>query len=460
MGESEKSVKKKILKLSIIYLITFALLMGAYSLYVRSEIIDSKNIYKYIAKDKADHIATTVNNVLLRSGVMNALIQDHNGGTEFFDQLADDIFLTVKNDADIQLDYIAIAPNGIVSGVYPEGTHQDLIGYDYLDVTKPGNVRSRSEYDNGKTILTHYFDIINNGIGLSATTPIFINDGEERKFWGIVALSIDPKNFADALRFEPFTEMGIDYRLSYIDPHGTRHLIRESETPVHDEINYIFAVHNLNWELSINPHEGWYSYKNFIVIVIVCLCISALITLFANMLFKIRDANQELWKISNMDKLTECYNRRAYEEKLKDIASDEKMCSKLVYVAVDINGLKKANDNLGHEAGDELIKGAANCLKNCFKDYGNVFRTGGDEFVAIISCDSEKLEKCKETLDRSISKWKGELNISLSLSKGYAPHYEFPEMSIEELAKTADQRMYEDKRNFYIKSGQDRRGSR
>lgn len=429
-------------------------------MYVRSEIIDSKNIYNYIAKDKADHIQTTVNNVILRAGVMNALIQDHNGGTEFFDAMADNIYDDVYDAAGIKLEYIAVAPDGIISDIYPYEGNEDLIGFDLLDVTKPGNVQSKDAFDSGETILTHYYDIMSGSIGMTAATPLYIKSGQNSWFWGIVTLNANSENLIEALKFDGFTEMGMNYKLSYIDSHHTRHVITESETPVKDEVIYQFNVYNLVWELAICPNEGWYSYKNFIFVIIVFLAISALITIFANMLIKIRETNQELWKISNLDKLTGCYNRRAYEEKLKDVGKEEKMCSSLVYIAVDINGLKKANDNLGHEAGDELIKGAANCLKNCFKDYGNVFRTGGDEFVAIICCDSDKLEKCKETLDRSISKWKGELNISLSLSKGYAPHYEFPEMSIEELAKTADQRMYEDKRNFYIKSGQDRRGSR
>lgn len=450
-------MKKKILILSLIYLISFGMLMGAYSLYVISEIHDTKDIYQYIAKDKADHIATTVNNVLLRAGVMNSLIQNNNGSTEYFTQMAEGVYNTVLNDADIQLDYIALAPDGIVTDVYPYDSNTDLLGYDFLDVTKPGNVHSKDAYDNGETVLMHYFDIKTNGIGLSATTPIFIDNGNDRVFWGIVALSIDSENFINAFNFEPFVEMGIDYRLSYVDPHNTRHIIKESEIKVKDEVNYLFQVSNLNWELSISPHVGWYSYKNFIFVLIVFLAISLLVVMFANMLIKVHEKNEELWKISNLDKLTGCYNRRAYEEKLKSIDGNDKMCSNLVYVAVDINGLKKANDNLGHEAGDELIKGAANCLINCFKDYGNVFRTGGDEFVAILCVDELSLEKCKDTLDRSVSKWKGELNISLSMSKGYAPHYEFPEMSIHELAKCADQRMYEDKRNFYIKSGQDRR---
>lgn len=453
-------MKKKILLLSLIYIITFGLLMGAYSLYVRNEISDQKNIYQYIAKDKADHIATTVNNVLLRAEVLNALIMDHNGDTGFFDFMAGDVFEMIKTESGITLDYIAIAPDGVIVDIYPYDSNQDMIGYDFLDVSRPGNVQSRNAYADGETVLIHYYDIKTNGIGLSATTPIYIDKGNGPEFWGIVALSIDSQNFVDAFRFEPFNEMGVNYRLSYIDSHNTKHIIIESNTRVEDEISYEFPISNLNWELSICPDEGWYSNKNFVFLLIIFLAISALITIFANMVFKIRDANRELWTISNMDKLTGCYNRRAYEEKLKEISSEAKMCSNLVYVAVDINGLKKANDTLGHKAGDELIIGAATCLKNCFKDYGNVFRTGGDEFVAIICCDSNNLEKSKEILDRSISKWKGELNISLSMSKGYAPHYEFPDKTIEELAKTADQRMYENKRDFYIKSGQDRRGSR
>lgn len=453
-------MKKKILTLTFIYFITLSLLMGAYSWYVRNEIIDSKNIYQYIAKDKADHIITTVNNVILRADVMNALIQDHNGGTDFFDAMVDNMYDDVANSTGIKLEYIALAPDGIISDIYPYEGNEDLIGFDLLDVTKPGNVQSKDAFVSGTTILTNYYDIKNNGIGMSAATPLYIRSGDNSWFWGIVTIRCNPENLIEALKFEAFSEMGMNYKLCYVDSHNTKHVITESEIPVKDEVSYEFQINNLTWELSICPAEGWYSYKNFTVVVLVFLSISGLVVLFANMILKVRETNNELWKISNLDKLTGCYNRRAYEQKLKDIASDSKMCADLVYIAVDINGLKKANDTLGHEAGDELIKGAANCLNNCFRDYGNVFRTGGDEFVSIICCDSRTLEKCKETLDRSIAKWKGELNISLSMSKGYAPHYEFPDMNITELAKTADQRMYEDKRNFYIRSGQDRRGNR
>ena len=63
---------------------------------------------------------------------------------------------------------------------------------------------------------------------------------------------------------------------------------------------------------------------------------------------------------SNTDELTRCYNRRAYEEDINKLD----LTKEWVYVSMDINGLKNANDSFGHAAGDELIRAAADCMKN------------------------------------------------------------------------------------------------
>ena len=70
----------------------------------------------------------------------------------------------------------------------------------------------------------------------------------------------------------------------------------------------------------------------------------------------------------------------------------------------------------------------------------------------------KKLEERKDTLTRSMIKWKGKIVPQLAMSVGYAPLRECPNKSITELAKLADERMYDAKRNFYISTGQDRRG--
>ena len=126
-----------------------------------------------------------------------------------------------------------------------------------------------------------------------------------------------------------------------------------------------------------------------------------------------------------------------------------------VYVTVDINGLKTANDTLGHAAGDELLKGAASCLLSAIGAYGKVYRVGGDEFMAIVHTSD-----CEALLDEIRSKtaaWRGRMVDGVTIALGCASHAEYPDAGIEQLDKLADSRMYEDKDRFYQQSGQERR---
>lgn len=95
------------------------------------------------------------------------------------------------------------------------------------------------------------------------------------------------------------------------------------------------------------------------------------------------------------------------------------LASEFVYAALDVNGLKGINDTLGHNAGDELIQGAAECKKQCFGSYGRVYRIGGDEFVSIIFVDESELKKIREDFDEVISHWSGMMVDELSISCGY-----------------------------------------
>ena len=65
-------------------------------------------------------------------------------------------------------------------------------------------------------------------------------------------------------------------------------------------------------------------------------------------------------KNANVDVMTGCANRRAYITAMEAL---ERNAEPRSYLAIDINGLKEVNDNLGHEAGDKLIIGAAKVTK-------------------------------------------------------------------------------------------------
>ena len=163
-------------------------------------------------------------------------------------------------------------------------------------------------------------------------------------------------------------------------------------------------------------------------------------------------------KISKTDKLTGLYNRRAYEEEINAIKNN--IPDNFIYISIDVNGLKNINDTLGHLAGDELIKGAADCLKNSLENYGNIYRIGGDEFAALIYANEMELPNIKNDIEEITNNWKGTIVNELDISYGCASKVEYKNNNITELIKQADKKMYKAKDEYYNKKGIDRRGKR
>ena len=153
------------------------------------------------------------------------------------------------------------------------------------------------------------------------------------------------------------------------------------------------------------------------------------------------------------DQMTGLKNRRAYDEKLSWLAKNAP--AEFYIVSADLNGLKKANDAIGHRAGDELITGAAECLSAAFEGIDTIYRTGGDEFCVIMTGPIAKAQLCIARLEDLMTQWKGRYNSSISISTGVASNENHD--SIESIVAAADQNMYEYKRNYYISQGIDRR---
>lgn len=156
------------------------------------------------------------------------------------------------------------------------------------------------------------------------------------------------------------------------------------------------------------------------------------------------------------DELTRLYNRKAYEEDILELQQDA-AADTAVLVAFDVNGLKTVNDTLGHNAGDEMLRGAAESIRKCFSPYGKTYRVGGDEFAAIIHADHAELEAAKQRFDQTLAAWHGEYIPTLSVATGHAAMRDYPDITVVELAKIADHEMYENKRAYYLENGLNRR---
>ena len=190
----------------------------------------------------------------------------------------------------------------------------------------------------------------------------------------------------------------------------------------------------------------------------ICLFVMLFVIVIVNfVLSKLAKHTEKFVEEALFDQLTGLRNRRAYAleiEKLNKFPS----LTDISVTTMDINGLKMTNDTFGHTAGDDLLKGAAAIMKKFYSDNSwKVFRTGGDEFVALTS-------KPIGDKDNLIADFKNQLKTfhhaqikELSVSIGIAKGTEHDVSSVEELIKIADKKMYADKELFYSDDTHERR---
>lgn len=172
-----------------------------------------------------------------------------------------------------------------------------------------------------------------------------------------------------------------------------------------------------------------------------------------------RKASKELMerrKISITDDMTGLFNRRAYEEDCEKILESNSV-SGITMIMMDVNGLKTANDTYGHMAGDELIIGTAKCIQTSMGEYGKIYRTGGDEFVALLECTRNQLNDMLQTFEHITESWKGTYQCGLSISRGIVVGEEHADITLDEMKELADKLMYEDKEEYYRHTGKVRR---
>lgn len=202
--------------------------------------------------------------------------------------------------------------------------------------------------------------------------------------------------------------------------------------------------------------ESMNAQTNIVAILIVGIYLtlaSCLLVLMLSRVLKEKYEKEKYIYTSNTDELTKCYNRRAYDLDMENLDLN----TEWIYISLDLNGLKKANDTLGHSAGDELICAASNCMKFAFASYGKIYRIGGDEFVVLIQESVSNIDSILQVFDTTIHDWHGKYSNSISVSYGVVKSSEQDFDSIHSVSKLADERMYKSKSEYYNISGNDRR---
>jgi diguanylate cyclase (GGDEF)-like protein/PAS domain S-box-containing protein len=155
---------------------------------------------------------------------------------------------------------------------------------------------------------------------------------------------------------------------------------------------------------------------------------------------------QELEYRIHHDPLTGIYNREYFEIKFEEL--DKKINVPVALVVCDVDGLKYVNDHFGHKAGDELIKGVAALINQYSSDAISVARIGGDEFIIIVTNQSENLvQHLVSEIHKDIEKYNANsLVVAIKMSIGYS-YASGSVGQMEGLFFQADKNMYSDKRS-------------
>jgi len=170
-----------------------------------------------------------------------------------------------------------------------------------------------------------------------------------------------------------------------------------------------------------------------------------------------KKAEAYLEYLGTHDVLTRTLNRSFFVDELNRL--ERKGPKPVTVIIADVNGLKAANDDLGHGAGDGLLRRAGEVFNSLIEKPASVSRIGGDEFAVLLpGTDAAVGEAILASLVELI-----EVNnqfypdLSLSISVGIATSRSNDRL--EQVVKRADMKMLHAKRLYYLQANRNRRGT-
>ena len=176
---------------------------------------------------------------------------------------------------------------------------------------------------------------------------------------------------------------------------------------------------------------------------------------FVLALLRQRNLQKELLYMSYNDDLTKVGNRRFFADTIQKMTDEDAVG----FVYCDVTGLKRLNDSEGHQAGDKLLLQVTSILKEVFSKE-QIFRLGGDEFVVLFRSSDYDLfqDKVLQIMFQHKILQLRELSIQRQVNLAIGSSWvQNPGNKLIELLSEAEEKMYQDKAEFYRCAGIDRR---
>ena len=387
-----------------------------------------------------------------KAHALSVLVIQGNGSIEDFDKIAP----TIIADDPVIL-YLLLAPDGIVSEVYPLPGNEAIIGWNFFS-EGVGNKEAMTAMDSETLVLGGPFVTVQGGQALAGRMPVYITSANDYHFWGFVSVGL---KFPQALAN---TGIGIlntynfKYELWRLNQNtGEKQIItRNIEYPPDSSfIERGIRILNTDWYLKVWSAHTWYNYPEIRVLIIVGFFISLVVLLIVQNNVELRRVKVVFEKLASVDPLTCIYNRRYLDENLKRVLKSlSRSNGMLGLLMIDIDFFKNYNDTYGHSKGDICLKTIAEILKkNLLRADDFVARYGGEEFTVVLPNTDERgshtvaerlLESIRHhNIPHKTSSVAGYVTISIGITSAIVQYTH----SGEDYIKWADKALYMSKQN-------------
>lgn len=122
--------------------------------------------------------------------------------------------------------------------------------------------------------------------------------------------------------------------------------------------------------------------------------------LFFKRFDKLKELNNQLSSTLITDKLTGLFNRRAFDNDIKNVGHD----GRYSLIFIDIDNFRDFNNHFGHDIGDDVLRKVGQTIKNCVRATDRVYRYGGEEIVLLLmDCDKKNASRMAEKIRSEIS---------------------------------------------------------
>ncbi len=261
-------------KTGLFFIIVMGVMLICFIFLIQFEVNKEKISASYTAEDTVRKIETQLGRYLENSEMLKNIISSkHTISDEQFNQLAS----YMKKNKNV-IEAYELAPNGIIEKAYPLKGNEKVIGMNTLELPerqKEANIARKS----GEYTIAGPYELKQGGTGALLFDPIYINDGNEKKFWGFSILVLNWDAFLEELEVDKLEDATYHFKVWKEGNNGKHVTIMSCG---HSSLNHTLSVAcevpNDTWYFEIVPFQGWIpmSYKIFgsIVSVLVAILLS------------------------------------------------------------------------------------------------------------------------------------------------------------------------------------------